>query len=157
MARKAKKKQPAPPKPKGKAGAPLGNKNAEKFTTPAERKEAFKAFCEHIAAGYSQDTFHKPCVFNTIMKMISDYPDEFDQEVLLMAKAEGKFFWESMGKLGAMGKIKGFNQQSWWRNMQNKLGWKDKIEHGGDGDSPIVVIKRYFPLDDEPKAQGARK
>lgn len=139
--------------PDRRVGAPPGNKFASKFQTPAERAAAFRAFCEHVAAGYSQDTFHKPCVFNTIMKMITDYPDEFDAEVLAMAKAEGKYFWESMGKLGAMGKIKNFNQASWWRNMQNKLGWKDKIEHGGDGENPVVVIKRYFPIDDLPQVK----
>lgn len=116
-----------------------GNKNAEKFKTPAERQEAFRLFCDHMAAGYSAKSFHKPCVENTIYKMIKDHPEEFDHDALLMAKAEGCFVWESMGKLGTMGKLKGFNAASWWRTMQNKLGWQDKIGHGGDAENPTPI------------------
>lgn len=134
-------------------GAPKGNKFPQKFKTPPERQKAFKAYLDHISAGNSQDTFHDPCVFNTIMRMISDYPAEFDDEVLAMAKAKGKYFWESMGKLGAAGKIKNFNQGAWWRNMQNKLGWKDKIEHGGDSDNPVVVITKFADHSKQPNGK----
>ncbi len=147
----AKKVKDSERKNKPGAGPPLRNTNASKFNTPTQRQEVFKLFCAHMAAGYSAKTFHKPCVENTVYKLIRDYPQEFDDEILQMAKAEGCFVWESMGKVGAMGKLPNFNQSAWWRNMQNKLGWKDKVEHGGDAENPVVVIQRFAPQDDEGK------
>lgn len=116
-----------------------GNRNPSKLNTKEARQAAFMAFCDHMAAGYSIDTFHKPCVYNTVMKMIKEFPAEFDLSILEMARAEGRHQWESIGKLGTMGKLKGFNATSWWRIMQNKLGWKDNVQLGGDKDNPIGV------------------
>lgn len=116
-----------------------GNKNRETFKTPEARQGAFKLFCEHIAAGYSTRSFHTPCVENTILKMIRDYPHEFDVIELDRAKARGCHEWESIGKKGTTGKLQGFNSSSWWRIMQNKLGWKDNVQLGGDKENPLAV------------------
>lgn len=116
-----------------------GNKYPEKFKTPEARQGVFKLFCDHLAGGFSARTFHTPCVENTIWKMLKSYPDEFDLEVLESARAKGQFIWEEMGKAGTAGDLKGFNATSWWRIMQNKLGWKDRMEHAADPVNPLVV------------------
>lgn len=36
-------------------------------------------------------------------------------------------YWESIGMLGMMGKIEGFNATMWIFNMKNRLGWSDKM------------------------------
>lgn len=107
----------------------IGNKFAEKFKTPEARQKAFKAFCKHLGNGYSAKSFHDPCVENTILQMINDYPDEFEKELLSMAKAKSCFVWEQMGKAGTLGKLKGFNASSWIWTTKNKLNWKDKTEN----------------------------
>lgn len=120
-------------------GAPKGNKYPQKLKTPEQRKEAFRLFCEHLAAGYSPRTFHKPVIEETIMNMMREYKHEFEADALKLAKAEGLHQWEAMGKLGTMGKLKGFNASSWKFIVMNKLGWGEKITHSGDKDNPLVV------------------
>lgn len=114
-----------------------GNKNGEKFKTTAERQKIFKLYCDHIAAGYTAKLFNGGCCENTVTKMIKDYPSEFDLEQLNLAHATGGLVWEQIGKLGIMGKMKGFNSSGWWRVMQNKLGWKDRMLHGNDPENPL--------------------
>lgn len=118
--------------------AEKGNKYTEKFKTPEARKKAYEAFCEHIAQGYSAKSFHDPCVENTILKMMKDYPQDCPEEQLEAAKAQGRLFWERIGVAGTTGKLKGFNPSSWIFNMKNRLGWKDKQEHSFDGSAPVV-------------------
>lgn len=113
------------------------NRNAEKFPTATGRSKVFKLYCEHIAAGYTSKLFNGGCTERTVVKMLKDYPAEFDLEELELARATGGLMWEQMGKLGIMGKMKGFNSSGWWRVMQNKLGWKDRMEHGSDPENPL--------------------
>ena len=110
-----------------------------KFSTPEERQKAFSAFLKHIEEGYSPKTFHDPCVENTILKMLRDHPEEFDNELLQRAKAKGMYVWEYLGKAGAMGKIKGFNATAWSRIVENKLRWFSNVKVSGDEDAPIDV------------------
>lgn len=114
-----------------------GNRNPEKFKTPEQRQKIFKLFCEHMAAGYSSKNFAGGCVEHTVIKMLKDYPKEFDLEELEIARSSGRLVWEQIGKLGTTGKLKGFNASSWWRIMQNKMGWKDKMEHASDPENPL--------------------
>lgn len=130
-----KRKTPTTKKP---CGAPHSNKNAEKFSTAAERAEAFRLYCLHIGAGYSGSSFYHPCVEETINNLMQRHPHEFDKELLAVARAKGRMLWEDIGKQGTVGKIRGFNSHSWKFNMQNRLGWKDRQEHGLDGPTRAV-------------------
>ncbi len=122
----------------GRAGAPDGNRFAAKFKTTEERQAAFSTYCAHIAKGYSDASFHNPCTVRTIMQMLKDFPEEFDDEALAIAKAKGIFRWEQIGRLGALGKVSNFNAASWIFNVKNRLGWKDKTEVGFDKDTRTV-------------------
>lgn len=118
--------------------AEKGNKYTQKFKTPAERKKAYAAFCDHIRQGFSAKSFHDPCVENTILKMMKDHPEDCPPEEIERAKAEGCMVWEKMGMAGAMGKLPNFSASSWIFNMKNRLGWKDKQEHSFDQSAPVV-------------------
>lgn len=117
---------------KKKGGAPKGSKNALKCKDVEARQEAFKAYCYHLSAGFSGSSFHTPCVEDTIKNYLRNYPKEFDLNALSRAKAMGRHVWEDIGKRGTMGALKGFNALSWKCNMFNRLGWKDRQEHGFD-------------------------
>ena len=118
--------------------APKGNNYHERFKTPAERQIAFKAFCDHIAQGYSKKSFHQPCVENTIMLMLEKYPTEFDMNALEAAKAAGINFFERVGIQGMMGEIKNFNGSVWQCHMQNRAGWKENIQVSEDPNNPTL-------------------
>lgn len=120
------------------SGAPHGNHNARKFDTAEERQAAFQAYCFHIAAGFSSESFHTPCVDKTVKAMLAKYPDEFDLDALDRAKAIGRHVWEDIGMQGTIGKIPGFNATSWRVNMFNRLGWAERQEHGFDKDTRKV-------------------
>lgn len=129
-------------------GAPEGNKHAERFPDSAARREAFRLYCLHIAAGYSGGSFYEPCVEDTINNLKKKYPEDFPDEPLQQARAKGRMFWEAVGKEGTIGKIKGFNSHAWKFNMQNRLGWKDKIETGLDaGMRAVFKMKMGKPLE----------
>lgn len=140
--RKRNKKQP-------KAGAPVGNKNAEKFSTPAERQNAYQLYCIHLAAGYMGTSFYDPCVEETVQNLMKRYPDEFNVEQLRIARAKGRMFWEDVGNKGTIGKIKGFNAHSWKYNMANRLGWKDRSEHSLDAPTRAVFVMKMGKKLDE--------
>lgn len=125
-------KRKTPPKP---TGAPKGNKNAERFATAAERQRAYELYCMHLAAGFSGGCFYEPCVEETIKNLMERYPTEFDKDLERRARAKGRMYWEDVGNKGTVGRIKGFNSHAWKFNMQNRLGWKDRTEHGLDEDT----------------------
>ena len=125
-----------------KKGAPIGNKNAEKFSTAAERQKAYRLYCMHLAAGYMGSSFYEPCVEDTVQSLMKKYPDEFDADLLRVARAKGRMYWEDVGNKGTIGKIKGFNAHSWKYNMANRLGWKDRSEHGFDDNTRAIFTMK---------------
>lgn len=131
-----------PRKQNKKIGAPKGNNNAEALKTPAERQEAFRLYCLHIAAGYAATSFYEPVCDDTIDDMLKRYPNEFNLKELRRARNKGRLVWEQIGLRGTIGKIKGFNAHSWKFNMQNRLGWKDRSETGFDKDTRAVFKLR---------------
>lgn len=135
----AKKRPPKPPpKQKKPEGAPIGNKNAEKLTTPEERANAFRLYCLHLAAGFSGGSFYDPVLEDTMLAIVARYPAEFDLDDMRKARARGRLVWEQVGFNGTVGKIKGFNAHSWQLNMFNRLGWKNRQEVGFDKDTRAV-------------------
>jgi|9_EtaG_2_1085328.scaffolds.fasta_scaffold00484_28 hypothetical protein len=56
--------------------------------------------------------------------------EEFPElaEAYEYAKVHAQAWWANVGRLGATGKIDGFNATCWKFNMQNRLGWTDKSE-----------------------------
>jgi hypothetical protein len=99
-----------------------------------EREKCFRQLCEHIAKGFSLDCFTELSV-TKIKEFIQLYPVEFDSESLEDAIRQGKKTWEGIGYRQALGTCLG-NSRSWYYNMSNRYGWRDKVdieaEHKGN-------------------------
>lgn len=122
---------------------PVGN--PDKWPTPEARKAACQSFCEHIAQGYSIDSW-PDASDDTVRTYIDRYPEDFDPEMIYTAKRECLLFWEKMGIDGTRGNIPFFNPGSWIFNMKNRAGWRDKVDHDHGGKVEIVRI-----IDDVPR------
>lgn len=107
--------------------APKDNTYNKKWPTPEKRKAACKAFCDHIAEGYSIESF--PLADRkTIRYYAEQHPEDFPPEMLEEAARRGLHEWESIGKRGTIGQIANFNASSWKFNMQNRAGWRDRSD-----------------------------
>lgn len=106
----------------------------------SERLKIFKELCNHVAQGYSLDCFG-PLSITSIRKYLNLYKEEFVQEELDNAMRQGKIFWEGIGRRQANGECLG-NSRSWYYNMANRYGWREKIdieaEHKGQVNVSIV-------------------
>ena len=63
------------------------------------------------------------------------YPEEFPREEIELALVKGKEMWERIGLRQANGTCLG-NSRSWFYNMANRYGWREKLdveaEHKGE-------------------------
>lgn len=113
-------------------GAPEGNENAKKLTTSELKHEAYKAFCEHIAQGYTTASFwfvkdDLKITGETIETYIKN-DVEFDPQNYQMAKCQGLKRWTKICMDSATGKDKRkSNTASLQMFMRNTYGW-DKQE-----------------------------
>lgn len=126
--------------------APKDNKYHEKYETPEKRLAVFATFCQHIENGFSKQSFPL-CDPRTIDKMITDYPEEFTEEILeslAMAERLNLLYWERAGMNGMNGQIKDFNVIAWKFNIQNRHGWKDRQDMTSD-DKEIKGLVIYKP------------
>lgn len=113
-----------------------------------ERKKIFKELCEHVEKGYSLDCF-VPLSVVSIRKYLQTFSEEFVQEELDAAMRKGKIYWEDIGTRQANGQCLG-NSRSWYYNMANRYGWRDKLdieaEHKGQVAVNIVSYASSKPL-----------
>jgi hypothetical protein len=103
-------------------------------TDITERRKVFAELCNHIREGYSLDCF--PALSEKTVKLYLDlYKEEFVREDLDNAMRQGKVGWENIGRRQANGECLG-NSRSWYYNMSNRYGWRDKVdieaEHKGN-------------------------
>jgi len=115
----------------------FGRKNNEKLTTDKLRKEAFKQYCEHMAAGKSKRSwyFDHPTInltYKSIDNYIKDYPEIFDEAALEVAKTKGYGFWEKVVGDSALGKNTKANTATLQMLMRNRFGWDRRYENESD-------------------------
>jgi hypothetical protein len=91
-----------------------------------ERRKVFKELCAHIQNGYSLDCFG-PLSDTTIRSYLKQYPDEFIEQELQDSLRKAKNNWEEIGLRQANGSCLG-NSRSWYYNMANRYGWREKLE-----------------------------
>ena len=96
---------------KNKGGAPIGNKNHEKYTTSAQRKDLLKKWVKHRTAGFSKFSFVE-CDEETVNRYAEKYPEDLPPEDIQSADRACLYFWEKLGQRGTRGDIKGFNAVS---------------------------------------------
>ncbi len=99
----------------------------EKLESDAtERRKVFRELLDHVRAGYSIDCF--PALSDTsIRNYLNLYSKEFIREELEDALRDGKRGWEDIGRRQANGSCLG-NSRSWYYNMANRYGWREKLE-----------------------------
>lgn len=111
------------------------------------RKKLFKGLLQHVSAGYCIDSYPSLSV-EVINNCLKSYPLEWPQEELEEAKRRGKVFWESVGRDQSLGRCLG-NSRSWYYNMANRYGWRDKLdvtaEHKGGVEVTIVDYASVKP------------
>ena len=112
----------------GKVGAPTKYK-----------KEYCEAAILLLSKGYSKEALAGKLSVNqdTIYEWIKVH--KAFSEAIKIGESKSLLFWEGMGIGGSMGKIAGFNANSWYRNMQNRHGWRDKREVEGNNDVENLI------------------
>lgn len=91
-----------------------------------ERRKIFKELCDHVSKGYSVESFG-PLSVVSIRKYLNLFKEEFVQEELDNALRQGRDWWEGIGRRQAAGDCLG-NSRTWFYNMANRYGWREKIE-----------------------------
>ncbi|TYC55680.1 hypothetical protein FMN50_11585 [Rhodobacterales bacterium] len=100
---------------------------ALKWPTRAARRKACTAFCTHLAAGYSIDSF-PDADRRTLRYHAEQFPEDFPSEKLEEAARNGLLEWEKIGKDGVRGDLAKFNATAWAFNMKNRAGWRDRSQ-----------------------------
>ncbi len=92
----------------------------------------------------------------SIRKYLKVYQDEFIQEELDAALRESKTYWEGIGRRQANGECLG-NSRSWYYNMANRFGWREKIdiedEHKGQVSVNVISYASQKALEDSEEAE----
>jgi hypothetical protein len=120
----------------------------------ALRKELFKKLCRHVRVGYSLDCFSELSE-TTCRKYLETYPEEWPREEFEKALRDGKQAWEDIGKRQAMGTCMG-NSRSWYYNMSNRYGWRDRVDVEADTRSTLQVQVVSYSRKDTPDASEDR-
>lgn len=105
----------------------LPHAEALKWPSQSARKKACAAFCAHIAAGYSVESFPE-ADRKTLRYYAEQFPEDFPSAQLEEAARRGLLEWEKIGKEGVRGDLAKFNASAWAFNMKNRAGWRDRSE-----------------------------
>lgn len=102
-----------------------------------ERRRIFNLLCQHLADGYSMESFSELSV-NSIKRYINLFKEEFVEEELEEARRKGRDAWERIGRKQADGECLG-NSRSWFYNMANRYGWREKIDIEAEHKGQVAI------------------
>lgn len=117
--------------------APIGNKYGTKLKEPDHRQDAYKQYCDHLAAGYSKKSWSykhatdisKYLCYQTMEKYIEENPTEFNPILMEVAINDGMKWYEEEGRKLMQGRYKNGSPEVWKTCMRNKYSWdKDLVE-----------------------------
>ncbi len=115
-----------------------------------ERRRVFNMLLTHLGRGFSLESFSEMSP-NSVKRYLNVYKEEFVQEELDEAMRKGREMWEDIGHKQANGQCLG-NSRTWFYNMSNRFGWRDKIdieaEHKGQLAVNIVSYASSKPSTD---------
>lgn len=101
------------------------------------REKVFKRLLEHVRAGYSLNCFSE-LSYTSIQTYLKTYPEEFVREELDAALRDAQLLWEDIGKRQSSGQCLG-NSRSWYYNMSNRYGWREKVDVKADVQAQVSV------------------
>ncbi|MDD5110719.1 MAG: hypothetical protein PHI63_05940 [Patescibacteria group bacterium] len=110
--------------------AKKGNQYNLKFKTPAERQALCHAWCNHLAEGFSKESFPQ-CDPQTFRSYVEKFPKDFDTQKIEAAERSGQLVWEKIAMSLALG-AKG-NAAVLIATMKNRFGWRDKVDITSNG------------------------
>ena len=102
-----------------------------------ERRRVFDKLLIHLRKGYSLESFAELSP-NSVRKYINLFKEEFVQEELEEAMRQGRLAWEEIGHKQATGACLG-NSRTWYYNMSNRYGWRDKIDVEAEHKGQVAV------------------
>ena len=124
-------------------------------TSASERSRVFKELCAHLKKGLSIDCF-RDLSKKMIEEYLISYPEEFVGAELEEALRGGKETWEDLGYRQAAGSCMG-NSRSWYYNMSNRYGWREKQEidnkHTGSVQVNVVSYASTKGSTDTPESE----
>lgn len=128
--------------------APQGNKNGIKLKEPDYRQEAYRQYCEHLAAGYSKKSWcyknsndiSKSLTYQTMEKYMDENKVEFDPILMDMAISTGMKWYEDEGRKIMQGKYRNSSPEIWKTCMRNKYEWdKEMIDKAIKCSADIIL------------------
>jgi hypothetical protein len=129
-----------------------GNKFGTKIKDPTLRQEAFRDYCEHIAAGIPKKAWcfrkdGRTLTYQTIELYIRENPNEFDSNLVDAAEADAfkKLYLE--GKDIMFGKYKNASPMTWqviMRNVNRKHGWDSESLDLSHKLEKFAELKNFF-------------
>lgn len=134
------------------AGAPKGNQNAVALKTDDLKLEAFKQYCQHLAAGKCKDgwRFRHPqeknfkCTWRTMERYIKENPIVLEPIEKEIAECDAFAIWEETGMKMMRGEVK--PEPAFFQIfMRNKFGWdreeKATTDSPKEFDQQLQIIK----------------
>lgn len=103
----------------------------------AERKRLCDQLCKHLSRGYSVESFSEIST-PSLKKYMNLYKEDFDKEQIDIAMQKGRDVWETIGYRQANGQCLG-NSRSWYYNMANRYGWRERIDIEAEHKGSIAV------------------
>src|ERR1044071_2025406 len=102
--------------------APKGNDYALKLNTPELRREAYKAYCDHIAEGWPKEAFvfekgDFSVVYKTIDISMEEYPDDYPPILMQRAMSKRYKHWLTKGNQLMEGKFRNGSPVVWQTMM----------------------------------------
>lgn len=109
-------------------GARFGSQCAKKLTTPELCQEAYRQYCEWIAAGNTKEAwvFEHPEMSLTSRSMenyIKNEPDNFPAVHKELAECKSLNYWLQLGKTMMIGDMPKCQPAIYQMFMRNKFGW----------------------------------
>lgn len=101
---------------------------------------------EYMGNGYSKEAFAGEIGVcrDTLYEWASKHAAFSD--AIKRGEAANLSYWERIGQQGITGQLEGFNASSWIFTMKNRAGWRDKVEHTGEGGGPIKTESKVLNI-----------
>ena len=144
------------------AGAPTGNQNAKKLTTPELKEEAYLKYCEWLARGKSWKsfTFQKDdlkVTGETVRKYLEEDPIVFAPIHRQFAWAQGYAHWEQIVEDSAVGINKEANTASLQMLMRNKYDWDKPSAEQTTHHAHVVELAKGIRSESLPETETSNK
>ena len=119
-------------------------KLARLHASKPERVALCSRLCQHLASGFSIDSFNEITADN-MRTILEAYSEDFPRDDIECAMQAGRAMWENLGYKQAAGTCLG-NSRTWFYNMSNRYGWSERTESKHEHKGAVAVqVVQYSP------------